>query len=220
MQKKGKLVYIDGKGNMKIVMEGVSKDIASIRVVYKKSIAEVLQRYGYKGSSAEVNTLLKGGLKEALDMGTGSTYELICTAIENASDKFTYVDPVKAILARNGCQEITCGECISCDDGPTCFHYGGWVNVHELTDCDHYYNDERLVLGKDGENASTLELPFWIRAEEKAVNLDEIIEAAKHYIPKDMEKFLEEAEYDSATVTLNTLCRDRGRQRPLAKKKF
>lgn len=217
---KGKLVYIDGKGIIKTVMEGVGGDIASVRVIRRKSIAEALQRYGYKGSSAEVNTLLKGGLQEALDTDTETADELICTAIEGASDKFTYVDPVKTILARNGCQEITCGECFSCDDGPTCFHYGGRVNVHELTDCDHYNNDERLVLGKDGENANTLELPFWIRDEEEAVALDEIIEAAKHYIPKDMEKFLEEAEYDSATVTLNTLCRDRGRQRPLAKKKF
>ena len=217
---KGKLVYIDGKGIMKTVMEGVSGDIASIRVIRRKSIAEALQRYGYKGSSAEVNTLLKGGLQEALDMDRETADELICTAIEGASDKFTYIDPIKAILARNGCQEITCGECFSLDDGNTCFHCGGRVNVHELTDCSHYNNDERLVLGKDGENASTLELPFWIRAEEKAVDLDEIIEAAKHYIPENMEKFLEEAEYDSATVTLNTLCRDRGRQRPLAKKKF
>ena len=59
---KGKLVYIDGKGIMKTVMEGVSGDIASVRVIRRKSIAEALQRYGYKGSSAEVNTLLKGGL--------------------------------------------------------------------------------------------------------------------------------------------------------------
>lgn len=217
---KGKLVYIDGKGIMKTVMEGVSGDIASVRVIRRKSIAEALQRYGYKGSSAEVNTLLKGGLQEALDTDTETADELICTAIEGASDKFTYVDPVKAILARNGCQEITCGECFSCDDGPTCFHYGGRVNVHELTDCSHYNNDERLVLGKDGENANTLELPFWIRTEEKAVDLDEIIEAAKHYIPEDMEEFLEEAEYDSATVTLNTVYGNRGRQKPLAKKKF
>ena len=204
--KKGDIVFIDEDGCTRTLMEGVCGDIASLRIINRSDVSEILREAGCTGSGEEIDVLLTGSLRSILEKELERIPDLICSAVNKAAREgsIEYSDELRKLLQRNGCEMETCMSCRSCEESHVCCQHGGPASLRKIDWCGDYRNGRKLFLQEQDRMENNLDLPFIWTDESRKPDLEEIVKAAGIYMPAELEGFLEQAAADRQKVILTT----------------
>lgn len=196
----GTLIYADDFGNQHILKENVGKDVAAIRITYRKDVMAVLAEKGYAGTEEEADVLLNDGLKETLECPDSAIQDIDCAvSAADALGKITYADEVKRLLRKNGCELLSCDNCGWCNYSICTYH--GEEAGGDAIDCNHYENAERLYLGEAGTE-TVMETPFVRVYDSEPIDEKEIVRAAEicRAVPRITKDFLKTVRENGSRV--------------------